>query len=363
MKFFLKLKPPSPCVVVEHASFDDEYSFSLWKSHFPKSPAPRVRSLSIGAVTARALKYIRHFDQLEELSVNDGGWKKIANPISLAQLRGVSPTLKSLHLIRYSASLSEVFDFIRSFPYLETLHLDARVPFGTDFDLQATSLTSPRMTGSLVLEVPMNGEIGSIINRLLAFRGGLHFTKIELRCPVVTDGSTMKLVSRCFHTLKFLHVEYTGGNVSFLVLPMVDRSRLTPSLTDPILSLDSPEGLNLFRAKKLEVVELRWNRPEVKWISETLVTVRRNTIRRVNVCVNPNFILYTPTQEWYELDLVLDKLWSQLSIVIRISCSEILQTRASTLLPVYMRRMLTQVFLTDDHPFHSYHDLYNLDHW
>lgn len=374
MRFFLKsTNPRTPRTFVDRVNFEDEYRFNLWKSHFLKTSEFRVRHLSIGAVTARALQWIRPFTQIEELSVNEWAWRDFPKPISLAHLHRLSPTLKSLHLIRHSSSLSEVFNFVRSFPLLENLRLDVIVPFGTNFDLQATSSTSPSplLTGTLVLDVPMNGGIRPIVTKLLEIPDGLRFRRIEVRSPVVTDGSTMELVSSCSQTLKSLHIDYTGGKR--LVSTVPESCSIAPPplsdipsplvFTDPILSLASPDKLDLSKATRLEEVELRWNRPEVGWITNTLETVRRRTIRRITIRINPNFILYTPIYEWYGLDLLLDKLWCQTTISISISCCARLQKRAMELLPLFTRRSQTEVLLVEDHGFHSYDSFLYLDNW
>ena len=221
--------------------FDDEYSIKMWKTYFPKPlKSPVARSLSIGAANVHALRWVRSFTQLQGLSVDDQGWKTIPKPVSLAQLRGLSSdTLKTLRLIRHSAPLSEVFDFICSFPNLKDLQLDVKVPFETDSDLRTVFSTTPpkpgepgndssssrntpsaatRLTGTLELNAGMNCEISSIVSKLLEVPGGLHFSRINIVCPVVTDKSATKLVSSCSDTLKSLRIEYTAGTFHFRFL-------------------------------------------------------------------------------------------------------------------------------------------------
>ena len=219
MRFFFK--PVNPRTIVEHIGLEDEYSITLWRSYFPGMPAPRARSLSIGAVTTKLLRWILSFDQLEELTVDDWGWRDLYKPVSLPVLRalserGSSRTLKFLRLVRHSFSLSDAFDFIYSFPNIENLHLDVREPFENYPELKIAPPTPPRFTGSLVLDVTLrgglSGGIGPIVSKLVSTPGGLHFSSIKMVCPIVTDRSATRLVSRCSRTLKSLHVEYTAGN-------------------------------------------------------------------------------------------------------------------------------------------------------
>lgn len=210
-------------LVVRYADFTDPYSIGLWKNYFPnprKSPGPRTLRLSIGAATLDALRWIHSFNHLEELSVNDGQWEGLSKPIFLAQLHGLSHTLKTLRIVRHSVSLSEVCDFIFSFPNLENLRLDVHIPFENDTHLPTTPSAEIanggpdpllRLTGSLALNTEKNCGIGSIVTKLLTIPGGLHFSNIKIASPVLTDESATKLVSSCSGTLKSLHIEYTAG--------------------------------------------------------------------------------------------------------------------------------------------------------
>lgn len=122
-----------------------------------------------------------------------------------------------------------------------------------------------------------------------------------------------------------------------------------------------PHALGLSRARKLEEIEFRCNRPEVDWIAKTLETVKHRRLRRITICLNPSCILYIPIDEWSRLDLVLAQLQFENSATIRISCSDRLRERAPTLLKTLTSRGV-RISHAEDHPYWNY-DMYSFPQW
>lgn len=76
--------------------------------------------------------------------------------------------------------------------------------------------TSPRLTGSLYLEIVRG--IGPAVRRLCNLPGGLHFSKIATVCHCNEDvESTTGLVSRCSDTLESLDVSHYYPSAFLLV--------------------------------------------------------------------------------------------------------------------------------------------------
>lgn len=220
-----------PNLIVREANFESEYKIRMWKSHFSGLPPPRTLGLSIGAVPMRRLQLVLSFNHLQSLSVDDGAWKRMRKPISLFHLHGLSPTLKTLHFTRHSSSISKLFNFINSFPQLENLLLDVRVPFERDdTGAHLTPLAAQTLNGYLVLKMK-KGKIAPIIRNLLKIPEGLRFSTIELACPAETGPEVRDLVLECSDTLEYLHIEYTTGIVPKSPLPpfrSADRSSSPP---------------------------------------------------------------------------------------------------------------------------------------
>ena len=183
-----------------------------WMETFPdpsNSPAHYTRSLRISHIQvitvaiSDVLAQIHSFNRIVELAVG------IENgPISFAQLRGLSPNLKRLHLFHSFAPSSEVLDFICSFPLLENLSLHSARPHANENAAKWNKpSTSPKFTGSLLL----NRRNRSIVRKLLDLPGGLRFSKIRVCCPIGEYDLTKDLVSACSDTLQFLCVEIYRG--------------------------------------------------------------------------------------------------------------------------------------------------------
>ena len=121
--------------------------------------------------------------------------------VSLIQLHGFSPTLKSLRLGHTDIPLPEFFNLVCSFPLLEDLEFFILTPASDTGGWDPPS-TSPKLTGSLGI----GGEIQSIARRLCDLPGGLHFSEIRLSYGKDVTPA-MDLVSRCSDTLESLAID------------------------------------------------------------------------------------------------------------------------------------------------------------
>lgn len=201
-------------------------SLQLWINTFPdpfNSPGHHTRSLhlydidSIIAASAVAPTWVHHFCFIEELTVANFTSDN-STPVSLVSLRGLSPTLRSLHIFHVSALLSEFFSLICSFPLLEDLGLHFVTTSGHGW---YSLPTSPRLTGSLHLTDPSP----SVTRGLLDLPNGPHFSRITASCPVESAKLVANLISKCSDTLESLTVAFDSPS-SFPFTPMVVR-RLT----------------------------------------------------------------------------------------------------------------------------------------
>ena len=186
-----------------------------WKQTFPdpsNSPAHHVSSLNFQSIHVDTLTdpdlgpWIRSFNHVETLRTRLE--PSALDQVSLVQLHGFSPILKSLYLGQTSISLSEVFNLVCSFPLLEDLSLYTYGPTSDISDWDPPS-TSPKLTGSLQID----GGIPSVARRLCDLPSGLHFSKMKLWCDKEDGTLTMDLVSRCSATLEsfsiYCHIEST----------------------------------------------------------------------------------------------------------------------------------------------------------
>ena len=206
-----------------------------WMTTFPdpsSSPVHHTRSLSIydpsffTAAGANARAWIRAFNCVFHLELDAGWWD--GRQSDLAPIHGLSPTLRSFSIVCLYIQSSKFLDIVCSFPSLEDLTFrslaDDEVP-----DEWTIPSTSPRLTGYLDLAVRPSGGARPIVRHLLELPRGIHFSRIELSCHNQDAELTLRFVSRCFGTLKSLHVGclFTGA---FPPAPAVDQS-LSPFIS------------------------------------------------------------------------------------------------------------------------------------
>ena len=203
-----------------HVESSSESHLRLWQKTFPgpsNSPAHHTRSLSIDTPEAVPLvntgvgDWIRTFSGVVRLHVEN-----FDCDISLAPLHGLSPTLKSLRMEYESASSSQIFGLVCSFPLLEDLTL---VSYGYNIEVDEWDIpsTSPKLTGCL--ELWADHTIRPIARRLLELPSGLHFSKIDVSCHQESVEAMMDLVPRCSDTLESLSLfDYGAGFLSAFVV-------------------------------------------------------------------------------------------------------------------------------------------------
>ena len=196
-----------------------------------------------------ARDWVHSFCRIVKLTVNLG-WDDHTG-VSLAQLCGLSLTLKSLELQHCSIPILEAIAFICSFPLLEDLRwCYSSTVAENDANERDAPSTSPKLTGSLRL-------IGCYLTRaMLNLPGGLHF--ILTLCPVGDARSTMDLVSRCSDTLESLCVGYDFSGVFFYSSRLSGPYRCPEPGVGGILP-----ALDLSKAKKMKALEFHCTRPEI----------------------------------------------------------------------------------------------------
>jgi len=181
------------------------------------SPAHHTRTLCISdlpTLTAAGTEvggWIRTFCNVVHLVFSYVG------PATLVPFYGLSPTVRSLHLIYSSA---QVFDLICSFPILEDLVLICN-PSTSDADAWNAPLTSPKLTGSLDLR--MIGLPPPVARRLLELPGGLHFSRINLAFFDNETESMKDLVLACSDTLESLTTRRYCPSCAFPSGPVTDQ--------------------------------------------------------------------------------------------------------------------------------------------
>ena len=183
----------------------------LWKKTFSdpsNSPARYTRSLSIRkspvvtSVDTGVGGWTRTFSGIVRLYLDIRGFNG-GRKVSLIPLHGLSPTLKSLCLVYgHSASSSETFSFVCSFPLLEDLALVSRG--GNEIDGWNIPSTSPKLTGCL--DLMMLSGTRPAVHRLLELPSGLRFSKIVVLCPNKDLELMTDLISKCSDILEFLRV-------------------------------------------------------------------------------------------------------------------------------------------------------------
>ena len=202
------------CLFADIRFYGGKSTIRSWMDTFPdpsNSPAHHTRHLRIREPLPGEAAWILSFHYIEKLMVSapDRGTSKT----SLVLLHGLSPTLRSLHLVHSSLPPSEIFNLICSFPLLEDLAI-RRKEGNSNSDGWVAPLTSPKFTGTLHLIE----DIHSTALLLLALPGGLHFTKIVIQLSIGDAGSMTDLVSRCSDTLESLCVDYVSLRASPSVL-------------------------------------------------------------------------------------------------------------------------------------------------
>ena len=202
----------TPCIQSWMRAFPDP---SNSPAHYTRSLSTRgFKSVTTAAMDARA--WVRSFRHLVHLAVATHGAQDESR-VSLAQLKRLSPTLRSLHLCHYRIPLPEIIDLICSFPLLKDLSL---IYLWDECDTDGWNVPpSPKFTGSLDL----TGEVNTIARGLLELPGGLHFSEIKVTCADYHAESVMDLVSGCSDTLEYLYINFDFALREFRPVSTVDK--------------------------------------------------------------------------------------------------------------------------------------------
>lgn len=233
-----RLQSLDPKDLFTHVKFP-KFGTTRWSETFPdplNSPAHHARVLSITSpplIDALAVDGTqRTFCSVSSLNI------KIIHrhdpALSLTQLHGFSPTLKSLHLSFSFLATPEIIGLICSFPLLEDLTLLCPLVLGQGHEERISPPTSPRLSGSLKFH--FGRRVRYITRQLLDLPNGLHFKKIAVQMTAAEDvGFTIDLVSGCSETLESL--EITGrlaGMSPLVIIPIYDsplHCRCRPGFT------------------------------------------------------------------------------------------------------------------------------------
>ena len=295
------------------------WSIESWMKAFPDpptSPAHYARSLlfhdSASTITAatNASPWIRAFCCIDTLRVC--AWTR--RQFSFIHLHGLSPALKSLCVSRSSIPLSDLFDFVGSFPSLEDLSLTSSGITEPDGGWAVVPPVSPKFTGRLYLLLDDGTQ--ATVQRLLDFPGGLHFSGIEVMCHEREAESVVELLSSCFHTLEslFLRNEQPGA---FLWLLGLLNGSPTPVGSD---NFGKESAFDLSGAAKLKELRFSWGGQSVQWIITTLQTTATRNLRYITLhsysrhTFDIDRMDPTVLQGWQDLDRLLVQMWTSHSI-------------------------------------------------
>ncbi|KAF9780898.1 hypothetical protein BJ322DRAFT_1213540 [Thelephora terrestris] len=327
--------PRSRRYIFARVKLDSIRSIESWAKAFPDpfdSPAYYTRNFwvhGLGVVSADVLPWIRSFGQVEELTMNMFG----SRGVSLTQLHGFTLTLKSLHLTRVCATVSEIITLICSVPLLEDLSLSSKARDIRADGPWATPLVPPKLTGSLLL----HGESRSIARGLSELLDGPHFSTIGVRCNAedIDSETITDLVSKCSESLETLYLGYYTLSVSFLALQLIN---FLPSRVD--LDYVEPPAVDLSNATKLKHLEFQWRGPDIQWITTAIQTAQFKTLLQITIFMS-SIRPISPRRKflgWHELDHLMVQLWTSHSILPKILYCNGPQELVASLLPELTKR-------------------------
>ena len=202
--------------------FENKVSLCRWVQTFPtSSDVPSyVENLHVGCVSLlgdipNATVDLSAFTRLKGLFVSGSE----VNPARYQRLNGdciqritlLPPaTLRTLSLSFPVMPVSDAFSVIRHFPRLDNLYLKcfAVLPSGDAEDTKTEA--SPSFRGTLTLVSHISYK--PLIANLLAFPGGIHFTRLNL--AVLRDDelpNLRELVNACSHTITSLNITIDLG--------------------------------------------------------------------------------------------------------------------------------------------------------
>ena len=286
--------------------FNGDPDVVAWRNAFPdasNSPAHHARTLVVNHRKGFPENRLSSFCNVTRLFLHvhpvDGCL------VSLTQLHGFTPSLKSLHMTFPILPFSDVLSLVYSFPLLDDLLLTG-IPMASD--TKVTPSKPPKFSGSLCLAVFR--EMRIMANHLLSLPSGIHFR--ELILPWICDQdmpSMMDLISACSHTLESLHVLNHTKRMRFHSL-----LRVLPRLT---LSVEgnTRHSLDLSSALNLKSVVFRCGMPSlnVDWITIAVESIKSSHVKEMTLYMPGNLTtrgnvdaqlpdaVYT---QWLDLDKV-----------------------------------------------------------
>ena len=196
-------------------------------------------------------------------------------PISLTQLHGFTPSLKSLHMTFPSVPFSDILDLVYSFPLLDNLLLTG-LPMASD--VKVAPLVRPPFSGSLCLAVFQ--EMNVMADHLLSLPGGIHFRKLILPWICDQDLPTMVgLISACSRTLESLQILNYAKRTCSRSISMITTAYLLLVEGNTQYLLDLSSALNLksimFRCGMASL--------DVNWITTTVESIKSPHVRKMTL--------------------------------------------------------------------------------
>lgn len=205
-----------------YIKFESNDDLEAWKRAFPdraNSPAHHTRCLSLECP-----------DDIPAADMEEGGWirsfsklTRLEIEIGIGGTHFVSSNNLSLTLTPFwtvSVPCSQVFNLICFLPLLENLlmTIDWVDEDDCDEDAVVKPLTSPPLTGTLVIRLPQGLEcclpqvaMGYVAGQLLDLPGGLHFREFACTWTLKRDIQwTRALMEKCSATLECVDLEWTS---------------------------------------------------------------------------------------------------------------------------------------------------------
>ena len=188
--------------------FQEEDVLKLWKETFPdpaSSPSYYTHILGVGCDPGdmEESDWIQGFPRVEQLIVDCEYWTDFLS------FQKLGPSLKSILMTFSYLPHSQIFDLIRSLPFLEGLALIGEVIDTDESDGLPASVvsSSPALTETLYILV--SEGISRTLCDLLVLPGGLRFRELELAwCHEPDLPHVTEMVDACSDTLKCLDIGY-----------------------------------------------------------------------------------------------------------------------------------------------------------
>lgn len=199
-------------------SFEDEASVLCWIRTFPTpSGIPSyVENLHVSCASL--------LDNISDVTLDLSAFTRLkglfigGSEVTPARYRGLlsrncfqriallpSESLRTFSLSFPVVPISDVFLVVRHFTHLDNLYLKVFAVLPSDDVVDIKAESSPSFRGTLTLVSHLNYR--PIVANLLAFPGGIHFTRLNLAVLRDDELSNLRdLVDACSHTITSLHL-------------------------------------------------------------------------------------------------------------------------------------------------------------